>query len=311
MLAVAEVSKSFGATRALAGVSFEVGDGEIVGLLGPNGAGKTTLVSIICGLIPSDGGEVVIGGVDLRRDPAGARGLLGVAAQDIALVQSLSVRQNLRFFGGLAGIGRTEVNDRIDELVADFDLGGFLDKKVLLLSGGQQRRVHIAVALVGRPKVLLLDEPTAGSDLESREAILRRVLRERDAGATVLYTTHAMDEITELGARVVIVDNGEVIADSTVPELLANHTQATVEVRFARPLRRKPPKALQATVDGALVRVSTDDPAKAIREVIACGKDIEVLGVDVIKPGLASAFITLTGRRFGMLSLQKAFPELV
>jgi ABC-2 type transport system ATP-binding protein len=299
LLRVAEVSKSFGTTRALAGVSFEVGDGEIVGLLGPNGAGKTTLVSIICGLIPPDGGDVVIGGVDLRRDPAGARSLLGVAAQDIALVQSQSVRQNLRFFGGLAGLGRAEVNHRIDQLVADFDLGGFLDKKVLLLSGGQQRRVHIAVALVGRPKVLLLDEPTAGSDLESRDAILRRVLVERDAGATVLYTTHAMDEITELGARVVIVDNGAVIADSTVPDLLANHTQATVEVRFARPLRRKPPKTLEATVDGALVRVSTSDPATAIREVIACGGGIEVLGVDVIKPGLASAFVALTGRRFG------------
>ena len=299
MLGVAEVSKTFGTTRALAGVSFEVGDGEIVGLLGPNGAGKTTLVSIICGLIAPDGGDVVVGGVDLRRDPAGARGLLGVAAQDIALVQSLSVRQNLRFFGGLAGLGRTEVNHRIDQLVADFDLGAFVDKKVLLLSGGQQRRVHVAVALVGKPKVVLLDEPTAGSDLESREAILQRVLRERDSGTTVLYTTHAMDEITELGARVVIVDNGAVIADSTVPDLLANHTQAAVEVRFARPLRRKPPKTLGATVDGPLVRVNTDDPAKAIGEVIACGKGIEVLGVDVIKPGLASAFLSLTGRRFG------------
>ena len=296
---MAEVSKSFGTTQALAGVSFEVGDGEIVGLLGPNGAGKTTLVSIICGLIPPDGGDIVIGDVDLRRDPAGARGLLGVASQDIALVQSLTVRQNLRFFGGLAGLGRAEVDHRIDELIADFDLGGFLDKKVLLLSGGQQRRVHIAVALVGKAKVLLLDEPTAGSDLESRDAILRRVLRERDTGATVLYTTHAMDEITELGARVVIVDSGAVIADSTVPDLLANHTRPTVEVRFARPLRRKPPKALQATVDGAVVRVSTDEPGKTISEVLACGPGIEVLSVDVIKPGLASAFLTLTGRRFG------------
>lgn len=297
MLSVVGVSKQFGATHALDDVSFSIGDGEIVALLGPNGAGKTTLVSIISGLIPADAGRVAIGGHDIRDDPAAARAQLGLAGQDIALMQSLSVRHNLRFFAAIAGVTRAEADDRIGELARDFDIEGLLDTKVMLLSGGQQRRVHVAVALVGRPSVLLLDEPTAGSDLESREAILGRVLRERDDGNTVLYTTHAMDEVTELGARVVIVDHGSVVADSTVPDLLAEHTQAAVEVRFSRPLTRLP-KALGAAVDGNVVRVTTHEPAKAISELLARSRGVEVLGIEVVRPGLAAAFLVLTGRRF-------------
>lgn len=297
MLSVVGVSKHFGATHALDEVSFSFGSGEIVALLGPNGAGKTTLVSIISGLIPADAGRVTIGGHDIRDDPAAARAQLGVAGQDIALMQSLSVRHNLRFFAAIAGAGRAEADDRIAELARDFDFEGLLDTKVMLLSGGQQRRVHVAVALVGRPSVLLLDEPTAGSDLESREAILGRVLRERDDGNTVLYTTHAMDEVTELGARVVIVDHGRVVADSTVPDLLAEHTQAAVEVRFSRPVTRLP-KALGAARDGNVVRVTTDEPAKAISQLLAASRGADVLGIEVVRPGLASAFLVLTGRRF-------------
>ena len=297
MLTVSGVSKRFGETRALDGISFSIDDGEIVALLGPNGAGKTTLVSIISGLVPADAGRVTIGGHDIGDNPAAARAQLGLAGQDIALMQSLSVRHNLRFFAAIAGLSRAEADERIGELARDFELERLLDTKVMLLSGGQQRRVHVAVALVGRPSVLLLDEPTAGSDLESREAILARVLRERDDGRTVLYTTHAMDEVTELGARVVIVDHGSVVADSTVPALLAEHTQAAVEVRFARPVRRLP-KALGAAVDGNVVRVTTHEPATAISQLLASSKGVEVLGIEVVRPGLASAFLVLTGRRF-------------
>jgi ABC-2 type transport system ATP-binding protein len=186
---------------------------------------------------------------------------------------------------------------RIDDLVADFDLGAFVDRQVLLLSGGQQRRAHVACALVGEADVLLLDEPTAGADLEAQEQILKRISAEASAGRTILYTSHAMDEITALGARVVIIDRGHVIADSTVPELLAQHTRAAVEVRFAHPIRLEPPNP-QTTIDGDVVRVTTDDPARAIGSLLSWSNGSEIVNVEVIRPGLAAAFVALTGRQF-------------
>ena len=297
MLEVERISKRFAATQALDGVTFRAADGEIVGLLGPNGAGKTTLVSIISGLVRPDDGRIIIAGHDLAKAGSAARRHLGVAAQDVALVQSLTVRQNLSFFGGMARRRGPAFERRIDELVTDFDLGAFVDRQVLLLSGGQQRRAHVACALVGEGDVLLLDEPTAGADLEAQEQILKRISAEASAGRTILYTSHAMDEITALGARVVIIDGGRVIADSTVPELLAQHTRAAVEVHFAHAIRRKAPNA-QTTIDGHVVRVTTDDPAKAIGALLKWSNGNEIVNVEVIRPGLAAAFVALTGRQF-------------
>jgi len=296
VLEVDNVSKTYPGTCALDGISFAAGDGEIVGLLGPHGAGKTTLVSVICGLVRPDHGRVAVAGHEVAKDGAAARGHLGVAAQDVALVQSLSVRQNLKFFASLSRRRPPDIDERIDELARDFDLVRLLDRKVLTLSGGQQRRVHVAVALARDADVLLLDEPTAGSDLESRDAILRRIQRERDAGHTILYTSHGMDEITELGARVLILDRGRVVADSTVPELLAEHTHPAVEVRFSRKIKKRPPPG--AVVEGPVVRVTSADSARAIADLLRWGKGVDVVSVDVVRPGLAAAFVALTGRQF-------------
>ena len=297
VLEVTGISKRFGSLQALDDVSFSAAAGEIVSLLGPNGAGKSTLVSTISGLIRPDAGGVVIDGVRLDQKGRRARSRLGVASQDIALVRTRSVRDNLRFFGTLAGARGKDLEQRIAGLIDDFALGGILDQKVLLLSGGEQRRAHVAAALVRRAQVLVVDEPTAGADLDSRAAILGRIARERDEGRTVLYTTHAMDEVAELGARVVIIDRGQVIVDTTVPELVAEHARATVEVRFVEPLPGLPVH-VDAAIDGTLVRIATHEPGRAIAELLRVSDGAEVDSIEVIRPGLAAAFLSLTGRRF-------------
>ena len=297
MLQVAGVSKSFGDVRALDRVSLDVDAGEVVVLLGPNGAGKSTLVSIICGLQAPDEGHILIDGRDLAEAGAAARSHLGVAAQDVALVRTRTVRQNLRYFGALAGASSRDLDERIEEVVVDLGLGDVVDKKVLLLSGGEQRRAHVAAALVGEGTVLVLDEATSAVDLSSRTAILQRIERARDEGKAVLYTTHLLDEVAELTARVVIIDHGRVVVDLPIDELLALHAQPAVEICFSKPVRRLP-KRLGAEVHGPMVRVVTADPGQAIAGVLQAVSGAEVRSIEIVRPGMAAAFLALTGRQF-------------
>lgn len=297
MLEVSGVTKRFGSFEAVADVSFSVERGEIVALTGPNGAGKTTLVSVISGLTPPDGGEVSVGGFRLKEDGAAARALLAVAAQDVALLQTMTVRANLRFFASLAGGTVSDTERRLADVSADLGIADLLEKKVLLLSGGQQRRVHVAAALVARPQLLVVDEPTAGADIESREAILGRMLRERDGGTAVVYTTHAMDEVASLDARVLILERGRLVADASVERLVREHAQAGVEVRFAHPPTALP-EELRAGLDGAVLTVKTDDPTTTVGRILDSTAGSEILAIDIVRPGLEAAFLALTGRRF-------------
>ena len=220
MLTVSDIRKAFGSLQALDGVSLEVRRGEVLGLLGPNGAGKSTALAVCTGQVAPDSGSVSIGGAGSPRDPA-ARRLVGLAPQQIALYADLTARENLVFLARIHEV--PEPTRRADALL---DMVGLLPRardRVVTFSGGMQRRLNLAAALVHDPPLLMLDEPTAGVDPQSRSAILDVVQRLAEGGHAVLYTTHYMEEAQRICSRVAIVDHGRVLETGTVSSLRAAH----------------------------------------------------------------------------------------
>jgi ABC-2 type transport system ATP-binding protein len=298
-LTVVDVVKRYGARRALAGVTLEVGPGEVLGLLGPNGAGKSTLVSIVGALLVPDAGAVWVDGVDVVARPATARARIGLAPQDTGLYEVLTVREHLVFFADLVGLRRRARAARVDELASAFRLEGLMDRPAFQLSGGERRRLHTAIAFVARPRLLLLDEPTVGADIETRGALLEVVRHAADDGAAVVYSTHYLPEIEMLRASIAILDGGRVIARGALDALVAAHGRAAVELSFDGP----PPcdlGAARAIAGGSVVRVDASDPATAVPAILArLGPAVERLrGVELLRPSLDSVFVSLTGRRY-------------
>ncbi|MFI1988904.1 ABC transporter ATP-binding protein [Actinoplanes sp. NPDC020271] len=212
MLCAQNLIKRYGEVRALDGFTLDVAAGEIVGLVGHNGAGKSTFADVIAGLVRPDAGT--LSGV--------GRGDIGIAPQHLALYPSATAREHLRLFGRLAGLRRRALDAACDEVVADLMLGDFLDRRTGLLSGGQQRRVQAAIALLPHPRLLVMDEPTAGADPQTRQSLLAALRRRAADGCAVLYTTHYLPELTELGASVAVAARGRIIARGTAPELLGD-----------------------------------------------------------------------------------------
>ena len=255
-LEVKGLVKSYGGRRVLDGIELQVAPGEVVGLLGPNGAGKTTLLSIVAGLVRPDAGQVFVGGVDALADPHEARKRLGVAPQDTGVYPTLTCRQNLRFFAELAGLHRARRRDAIDRVAVALGLTELLDRRAAALSGGERRRLHSAIALVSRPRLVLLDEPTTGADVQTRARLLDLVRDLAAEGSSVVYSTHYLAEIEQLEASVLIVDRGTVVVRGRVADLVAAHGAALVEILFHDEAPRVPP------VEGATIEtVGADPPA--------------------------------------------------
>lgn len=211
-----ELHKHFNGTHAVNGVSFTIEKGEIFGLLGPNGAGKTTTIRILSTIIPANSGTVSIGGYDLKNNAEEVRGLIGICPQELALYADMSAFDNLVFFGRMAGLSSQEVRE---QALKNLELMGLAERakkgKVEKFSGGMKRRVNLAIALMGHPKMLFLDEPTVGIDPQSRNNIFETIFGLRDKGMTILYTTHYMEEADRLCNRVAIMDGGQIIAMDT------------------------------------------------------------------------------------------------
>ena len=303
VLEVRELRKSYGDAAVLRGVDLEVRSGEIVSLLGPNGAGKSTFVSIVAGLRRADSGSVTIAGFDAFTHPRAARRMTGLAPQDLALYPVLSARHNLRLFGELAGLRGRELGTRIGEVARALRIEPLLNRPVGQLSGGQKRRVHTAMALLHRPRLLLLDEATAGADVETRTYLLD-VVRELAAdGSAVIYSTHYLEEVEMLGASVVLLEAGTVIARGSVRELVAGHSTPAVEFRFAGPaplVVAETGREGFAECHGELLRIATPDPAATIAATIpALGEDARRLrGVEIVQASLETVYLALTGRRY-------------
>ncbi|HVM08804.1 MAG TPA: ABC transporter ATP-binding protein [Acidimicrobiales bacterium] len=299
MLAVAGVHKTYGRLVALDGVDLRVAAGEVVGLVGPNGAGKTSLVSIIAGLRRPDRGSVRVGDVDVVRNRDRVGPLLGLAPQELAIYPNIKVRENLVLFGELAGLRGTALRERIDETAAALSLTPLLDRRGDALSGGQKRRLHTAMALIHRPPLLLLDEPTVGADIETRAELLDLVRRLADDGAAIVYSTHYLPEVEHLGASVAVIDRGSIIARGSLAELLSRHARAAVELVFdgAEPPPRVTPDAV---IDGNRVRIPSDDPAATAAAVLSSLGDRAraLTSVELVQPTLEAVYVSVTGRRY-------------
>jgi ABC-2 type transport system ATP-binding protein len=218
-LVVRDLYKSFGDQKAVNGVSFTIYKGEIFGLLGPNGAGKTTTIRMLSTVLEPDRGDVTIGGYSIRHNADAVRSLIGVCPQELALYADFSALDNLVFFGRMAGLNGKEART---QALANLEMMGLAERtkgKVAKFSGGMKRRINLAIALMGHPELLFLDEPTVGIDPQSRNNIYESIESLRDRGMTILYTTHYMEEANRLCDRVAIMDGGKIIALDTPHKL--------------------------------------------------------------------------------------------
>jgi ABC-2 type transport system ATP-binding protein len=210
---------------ALNAISLEIFPGEIFGLLGPNGAGKTTTISILCGLFPPTRGEVYIDGMEIRSNLDKIKHIIGVVPQDLALYPTLTALENLTFFGNMYGLRGQDLRTRIFEYLKVFGLEKASRKRISSYSGGMKRRVNLIAGLLHRPKVLFLDEPTVGIDVQSRMVILDYLKEINKIGTTIIYTSHYMEEAENLCSRVAIVDHGRIISIGNPRELLKDHPE--------------------------------------------------------------------------------------
>ena len=235
-VSIVDVVKSFGSLQALAGVSLDIQQGEFFGLLGPNGAGKTTLISCLAGLIRADSGSLKVLGHDVIKDFREARRLLGVVPQELVFDPFFNVRETLQIQSGYFGIRKND--DWIDEILDALDLTSKANVNMRRLSGGMKRRVLVAQALVHKPPVIVLDEPTAGVDVELRQGLWQFVRRLNGEGHTIILTTHYLEEAEALCGRIALMKQGRVIALDSTANLMAAHPGGTLEDVFVRAMHQ-------------------------------------------------------------------------
>jgi ABC-2 type transport system ATP-binding protein len=306
VLDVRDVHKSFGGRRAVDGVSFQVAEGETYGLLGPNGAGKSTTISMICGLLERDGGEIVVDGHPQDRAHARqAKRAIGYAPQDLALYPDLSGIENLRFWGRLYGLRGGALRGRAERVLDIVQLTERAGDRVAQYSGGMKRRLNIAASLLHSPRLLILDEPTVGVDPQTRNAIFESVERLSGEGVSVVYTTHYMEEAERLCDRIGIIDQGRIIAEGTRRELLAKLAQSDrVELTAGGPLEdlaaaaRRMEGVREARVAGGVVRLLCQDGGRLLPRLLEAAEHagVEVSSINVFEPDLEAVFLQLTGK---------------
>ena len=212
---------------AVNSISFSINRNEIFGLLGPNGAGKTTTISILCGLFPPSSGSVLIDGKDLKNDLSSIKNIVGIVPQDIALYPTLTARENLAFYGSMYGLYGKDLKDKIERWLEKLGLIDAAKRKVSTYSGGMKRRVNLIAGVLHNPKILFLDEPTVGVDVQSRNVIIEHLKEVNASGTTIIYTSHHMEEAEHFCTRVSIIDHGKILTEGTPAELIKQNAGST------------------------------------------------------------------------------------
>lgn len=298
-IAVRAIHKAFGGRVVLAGVDLTVAPGMVIGLIGPNGAGKTTLIQIMTGLLAADSGKAYICGVDVHTQRGALGRRIGLAPQRLGIYPTLSVSQNLRCSGEIGGLDRRRARMRAAELLALFGLESQARQRAGQLSGGQQRRLHTAIALMHDPEVLFLDEPTVGADVTSRSAILAVISGLAEQGRTIIYTTHYLNELERLDARapceIAMLDDGRIRARGSLREIIARYAAPSVSVTFA-----DEPPALDGWQRSKRTLVSAGKPSDAGAALASLLSAPALRGntpvdVQITHADLESAYLRLTG----------------
>ncbi|MGH1492276.1 MAG: ABC transporter ATP-binding protein [Acidimicrobiales bacterium] len=305
VLEVSNLEKSFGDLRAVDGVSFTIEPGETYGLLGPNGAGKTTAISMIAGLLRSDGGEVQVLGQVMTPTSRQPKASVGLVPQDLAIYPDLTARENLAFFGRLYSMQGDQLRERVDEVLEVIGLEDRANDRSEEFSGGMKRRLNIGIGLLHRPQLLILDEPTVGVDPQSRNSILESVESLSADGLAVLYTTHYMEEAERLCDRVAIVDKGRVQAEGTRRELVTLvgendriRIQAAGATSVATEHLERLPGVVTALASGSVIELIVEDASSILAETLRVITDAgtSVSSVSVEEPDLEAVFLHLTGK---------------
>ena len=302
---VMNLKKNFGELKAVRGVSFTAQAGEVLSLLGPNGAGKSTTISMLSGLLQPSEGDAAIMGHSVTREPLQAKSYLGVVPQDIALYPDLSARENLVFWGKMYGLRGAPLKARVDEVLDVIGLADRQRDRVGTFSGGMKRRVNIGAALLHKPSVVIMDEPTVGIDPQSRRHILDSVKELNRQGMTVIYTTHYMEEAEELSDHIAIVDQGLVVATGTYHELIRLVGEQTridlglnVEGESLVPVWQQVEGVSKvSSLDGS-VTLLVDDSNRVLPRLFESAGEVggRITAVDIKEPNLESVFLHLTGR---------------
>jgi len=302
---VQDLYKTFGDLQAVQGATFCAEKGEVLSLLGPNGAGKSTTISMLCGLLQPTRGEAYIMGHSVRTEAQSAKSCLGVVPQDIALYPDLSARENLVFWGKMYNLRGASLKARVNEVL---DIIGLADRQkdhVSKFSGGMKRRVNIGAALMHKPKVVIMDEPTVGIDPQSRRHILDNVKELNRQGMTVLYTTHYMEEAAELSNHIAIMDKGKVIAYGSHDELIklvGEQTRIDLTITGEKEQVISDWKAVEGVAsidatDGKVTALVDDSNIVLPRLFEAAAKaTVRITSVEIQEPNLESVFLHLTGR---------------
>ncbi|NOT04448.1 MAG: ABC transporter ATP-binding protein [Anaerolineales bacterium] len=302
---VNNLKKSFGELQAVQGVSFSAEAGEVLSLLGPNGAGKSTTISMLSGLLAPSDGDASIMGHSISREPLLAKSALGVVPQDIALYPDLSARENLDFWGKMYGLRGGALKTRVGEVLEIIGLSDRQKDKVGTFSGGMKRRVNIGAALLHKPKVIIMDEPTVGIDPQSRRHILDNVKLLNSQGMTVLYTTHYMEEAEELSNHIAIMDKGKIVAMGTYRELIqlvGGQTRIDLSVNIEKERIIPAWKTVEGvsqidSTNGTISAIVTDSNLVLPKLFETAAKlNARITSVEIKEPNLETVFMHLTGK---------------
>jgi ABC-2 type transport system ATP-binding protein len=307
ILEISNITKRYDDKLAVDNVSFKIEKGEVFGLLGPNGAGKSTLISMICGLIKADKGNVSIDGHLIEKEAVKAKSYIGLVPQEIALYENLSAIDNLKFWGSMYGLKGQILKERMEEILDATGLKDRAKENVSKYSGGMKRRLNIAAAIMHRPEILIMDEPTVGIDPQSRNHILEFTLGLNEKyKTTIIYTSHYMEEVEHLCSRVAILDEGKIIAQGSKSEIKRLVTdEETIEFKVENfkedvMLTIKALKGIKNTrFESNILSVVVKNSQTSIQNIIEIllASKVLIKGVDIKSPDLETVFLSLTGKK--------------